>query len=462
MGRFEHNHIVPALDAGKIDGLYFLVMEFIDGYDLSQLLACCGPLSVAEACELTRQAALGLQHAAPDRLDTSRCKTIQLDADSRRSSQAIGPGTCSVNTTLPSDHGADCRWPSDGHLEVHGAEQFQDCRSVSAHCDVYSLGVTLYEFLRGSLPAKGLQIQGDSSDLKSYRDDVPNELANLVVAMTEVDPELRTQDAGEVADVLEKWTDGHDLPALFKKVRDRQGLNGQQLPASPDLRAGKLQPRRIPIHRGPQSKTGATLAAAAALLLLIPGTAWLANSLLSDDSSPAPVVSPDALLRIEISGEADNDDANKFTGMIVDESNGQIHNLQVGVNRLRPGTYTLDLEWESNVPEAFALVSGQDLTVYVQPPPNFHSDFHVLFPRIPSWSGAFARFHASVGPAQAPPDRLHNYDITLRVLNKELQADTETQWLEVVVENLDESHYRESAFILVDSHLYELEQARES
>ena len=50
VGKFEHDHIVRAFDAGKIDGLYLLVMEFIDGYDLSDLLASVGPLSVADAC----------------------------------------------------------------------------------------------------------------------------------------------------------------------------------------------------------------------------------------------------------------------------------------------------------------------------------------------------------------------------------------------------------------------------
>src|SRR5262249_36648202 len=63
VGQLEDPHIVRATDAGEADGVHFLVMELIDGTDLSHLVRRRGPLDVADACELIRQAALGLQHA---------------------------------------------------------------------------------------------------------------------------------------------------------------------------------------------------------------------------------------------------------------------------------------------------------------------------------------------------------------------------------------------------------------
>ncbi len=63
VGKLAHPNIVRALDAGEADGRHYLVMEYIDGLDLSRLSRRCGPLPVAEACELVRQAALALQHA---------------------------------------------------------------------------------------------------------------------------------------------------------------------------------------------------------------------------------------------------------------------------------------------------------------------------------------------------------------------------------------------------------------
>lgn len=62
VGRLQHPHIVHATDADEDDGVHYLVMEFVDGIDLSKLQRRLGRLPVAEACELVRQGAIGLQY----------------------------------------------------------------------------------------------------------------------------------------------------------------------------------------------------------------------------------------------------------------------------------------------------------------------------------------------------------------------------------------------------------------
>ena len=61
--RLSHPNIVTAFDAENAGDTHFLVMEFVEGVSLGQLVKECGPLPVAEACAYIRQAALGLQHA---------------------------------------------------------------------------------------------------------------------------------------------------------------------------------------------------------------------------------------------------------------------------------------------------------------------------------------------------------------------------------------------------------------
>src|SRR4051794_40347597 len=61
--RLHHPNIVTAFDAEQAGGTHILVMEFVEGTTLSQLLKERGPLPVAEACGYARQAALGLQYA---------------------------------------------------------------------------------------------------------------------------------------------------------------------------------------------------------------------------------------------------------------------------------------------------------------------------------------------------------------------------------------------------------------
>ena len=63
VGSLDHPNIVRASDAREIDGRRVLVMEFVEGMDLAELVRHHGPLPIADACEIIRQAALGLQSA---------------------------------------------------------------------------------------------------------------------------------------------------------------------------------------------------------------------------------------------------------------------------------------------------------------------------------------------------------------------------------------------------------------
>src|SRR5262249_2625436 len=62
-GRFDHANIVRASDAGEERGTHFLVMEYVDGCDLSRLVRRLGPLPVADACQIIKLAAEGLEFA---------------------------------------------------------------------------------------------------------------------------------------------------------------------------------------------------------------------------------------------------------------------------------------------------------------------------------------------------------------------------------------------------------------
>ncbi len=62
-GGLSHPSIVNATDAGEHQGTHYLVMEYIDGMDLSRVARCAGRLGFADACEIVRQAASGLSHA---------------------------------------------------------------------------------------------------------------------------------------------------------------------------------------------------------------------------------------------------------------------------------------------------------------------------------------------------------------------------------------------------------------
>ena len=63
IGQLAHPNIVQGHDARDIQGTNVLVMEYVDGKDLAQVVECYGTLRISDACELVRQTALGLQYA---------------------------------------------------------------------------------------------------------------------------------------------------------------------------------------------------------------------------------------------------------------------------------------------------------------------------------------------------------------------------------------------------------------
>jgi len=62
VGRLDHPSVVTAYDADQQDGTHYLLMEYVEGETLSQLVRREGPLPVDVACEIVRQAAIGMQH----------------------------------------------------------------------------------------------------------------------------------------------------------------------------------------------------------------------------------------------------------------------------------------------------------------------------------------------------------------------------------------------------------------
>ena len=101
VGRFDHPHIVRAYDAREIGGAPVLIMEFVEGMDLGRLVQRLGPLPVADACELVRQAAVGLQYVHERGLIHRDLKPSNLmltpTRDRKNSRPRVWPGSISTS-----------------------------------------------------------------------------------------------------------------------------------------------------------------------------------------------------------------------------------------------------------------------------------------------------------------------------------------------------------------------------
>ena len=251
VGRLDHPNIVRAFDAGQAGGQAFLVMEFVEGVDLSSLVRCGEPLGMADACEIIRQAAAGLQHAhehgvvhrdvKPSNLLLSNNGVVKLlDLGlARLSAKGDSPifadqcrpsvdGARSVPAkigTVPGEAMADDRIM--GSPDYMAPEQSTDPRKVDARADVYALGCTLY-FLLGGRPPFGdeqhttvvekimAHTNNEILPIQQLRPEVPGALVAILDSMLAKDRTVRFASAAEVVKVLTPFVAGNDLAGLLK------------------------------------------------------------------------------------------------------------------------------------------------------------------------------------------------------------------------------------------------------
>ena len=273
VGQLNHPNIIAAHDAGEIDGNHYLVMELVDGIDVSNLVkrfqeAHSEPigLPIPEACEIIRQAAVGLQHAHEHGMVHRDIKPSNLmvtrgarpKAEDRRpegrahSSPSTAPASTSAYSlqslaSSPSvkilDLGLallDERQQGDateltgsgqmmGTVDYMAPEQGGDSHKVDIRADIYALGATLYKLLAGraafgdekykAVVNKLMALATETpTPLHEIRDDVPRELSDFVACLLSKDPDQRPATPREVAEALAPFAEGARLADLLQFV----------------------------------------------------------------------------------------------------------------------------------------------------------------------------------------------------------------------------------------------------
>jgi DNA-binding response OmpR family regulator len=148
VGKLSHPNIVAATDAGEVAGVHFLVMEFVAGLDLAAVLKRRGPLEVAAACEIIRQAATGLQHAHAAGMIHRDIKPSNFILSNDGTVKLLDLGLARLQESAGDLTGGD--WL--GTPDFMSPEQVEGKGTVESSTDVYSLGCTFYMLLNGEAP----------------------------------------------------------------------------------------------------------------------------------------------------------------------------------------------------------------------------------------------------------------------------------------------------------------------
>ncbi len=234
--QLSHPNIVTAHDADQAGDYHFMVMEYVDGIDLSEIVKQRGPLAVGDACDYIRQAALGLQHAHERGMVHRDVKPHNLMLTTTGDVKILDFGLASLAPAIATDEAIPA---TAGDLTVAGSlmgtpdfispEQARDARQADIRSDIYSLGATLYFLLSGRAPfSEGSVLQKlkshaerEPASLLALRDDIPAELQDIVAKMMAKNPDERFQTPDAVATALDQISKAHKPASqpLRRRVR---------------------------------------------------------------------------------------------------------------------------------------------------------------------------------------------------------------------------------------------------
>lgn len=222
-GRLDHPNLVRAVAAGEINGEPFLVLEWIEGENLRELVGRVGPLSVANACAILQQVAVALQRAhelglvhrdlTPRNIMLTRLGQVKVVDFGLGRSRDLDELTVTPDFM--------------GVYDYASPEQFQDPRTVDIRGDLYSVGCLAHFLLTGrpafhDAPGGVAKKQAHLNREAPTVPNVPAPLAALVGRLLAKKPEERPQTPAEVAAELARFLPRQesppDLRALLESV----------------------------------------------------------------------------------------------------------------------------------------------------------------------------------------------------------------------------------------------------
>jgi len=240
--QLNHPNIVQTFDIGDDNGTHYIVMEYVEGRDLQNIVKELGPTEFETAANYIRQAAEGLGYAHQKGLIHRDIKPANLLVDSRGIVKLLDLGLARfVDQKQPSltiAHDENVL----GTADYLAPEQAVDSHNVDSRADIYSLGCTLYflltghpPFPTGTLPQRIYMHQHKApASIYEDRPDAPQALVDLCLRMMAKSPEARCQTADEVASSLATWL-------AARQAGSNGGLGGG---SSGELRRTPLPPPR--------------------------------------------------------------------------------------------------------------------------------------------------------------------------------------------------------------------------
>ncbi|MFO0905868.1 MAG: serine/threonine-protein kinase, partial [Pirellulales bacterium] len=214
--RLAHPNIVAGIDAGDVDGVPYLALEYVAGPNLSDLIKQSGPLPLRQALHYIIQAGRGLAYAHEQGVVHRDVKPSNMLVDETSGEVKLLDLGLAQAQALLSDATRSADLTSTGAMfgtvDFMAPEQALDAKRVDGRADIYSLGCTLHYLLTGRMAFGGdtvlqkirLHRDGAVPRIKESRAEIPDALDNAFQRMMAKRPEDRFPTMSETIAALER------------------------------------------------------------------------------------------------------------------------------------------------------------------------------------------------------------------------------------------------------------------
>ncbi len=204
VARLSHQNIVNIYDFGESNGQTYLVIEYVDGYTLKELIAQ-GPLPISQVLDYSIQICYGMAQAHSQGIVHKDIKphNIMIDRNHVVKIADFGIAQAANNLTITHNKGIL------GSAHYFSPEQARG-EHVDFESDIYSLGVVMYEMTTGQVPFTGdnpvsvalKHMQDPPPSILAQRPDTPPELERIIFKALEKSPANRFASMQEMAEAL--------------------------------------------------------------------------------------------------------------------------------------------------------------------------------------------------------------------------------------------------------------------
>lgn len=238
-----HPNIVNVYDVGEENGIYYIVMELVEGITLKKYIEKKARLSVKEAVSIAIQVSMGIEAAHNNHIIHRDIKpqNIIISKEGKVKVTDFGIAKAATSNTITSNVMGSVHYTSPE--QARGG--YSDEKS-----DIYSLGITLYEMLTGRVPFNGettvaiaiKHIQEEMPSPRDYIPEIPVSVEQIVFKCCQKSPDRRYQSMGELIDDLKKALITPDED--FVKVTDPDEEASTKFISDRDMQQIKRQSER--------------------------------------------------------------------------------------------------------------------------------------------------------------------------------------------------------------------------